>query len=126
MMEYKGYVAVIGYDESTDLLYGNVINAAPYPIANFMASDVEGLKREFRISVEEYLKACEEDGDEPAKPFPEKLELALYEELYRRIATAAAKEELDVDEWVVETIELRLTGNRYPPPTSVQKVSPNF
>ena len=125
MMEYKGYVAVIGYDDSTDLLYGNVINAAPYPIANFMASDVEGLKREFRISVEEYLKVCEEYGDEPAKPFPEKLELPLYEELYRRIALAAAKEELDVDEWVVETIELRLTGNRYPPPTSVQKVSPN-
>ena len=84
MMEYKGYIAVIGYDDLTDLLYGNVINAAPYAIVNFMASDVEGLKREFKISIDDYLSWCEEDGDEPAKPFPEKLELPLYEELYRR------------------------------------------
>ena len=124
MMEYKGYVAVIGYDNSTDLLYGNVINAAPYAIVNFMASDVEGLKREFKISIDDYLSWCEEDDVEPAKPFPGKLELPLYEDLYRRIALAAAKEELEVDEWVVETIELRLTGNRYPPSTNVEKVSP--
>ncbi len=125
MMEYKGYVAVIGYDDLTDLLYGHVINAAPYAVVDFMASDVEGLKREFRISIEEYLSWCEEDGVEPAKPFPGKLELPLYGDLYRRIATAAAKEELDVDEWVVETIELRLTGKRYPPPANIEKVTPN-
>lgn len=125
MMEYKGYIAVIGYDDSVDLLHGYVVNAAPYPIANFMASDVEGLKREFRISIEEYLSACEEDGDEPAKPFPEKLELPLYDDLYRRIALAASKEELEVDEWVMEAIEMRLTGRRYPPPTNVEKVVQN-
>ena len=124
-MEYKGYVAVIGYDDSTDLLYGQVINAAPYAVVDFMASDVEGLKREFHISIEQYLSWCEEDGVEPAKPFPGKLELPLYEELYQRIALAAAKEELEVDEWVTETIELRLTGKRYPPPTSVEQVAPS-
>ena len=43
MMEYKGYIAVIGYDDSTDLLYGHVVNAAPYAVANFMASDVRVL-----------------------------------------------------------------------------------
>lgn len=124
-MEYKGYRAVISYDDSTDLLYGHVINAAPYATLNFMASDVEGLKREFRISIEDYLSWCEEDGDEPAKPFPGKLELPLYEELYRRIGLAAAKEELEIDEWVMETIEMRLSGRRYPPPANVEKVAPN-
>ncbi len=125
MMEYKGYIAVIGYADSHDLLYGNVINAAPYPIVNFMASDVEGLKREFRISVEDYLSWCEEDGDEPAKPFPGKLELPLYQELYRRIALAAAADGLDMDDWVVEAIEQKLTGNRFPPPTSVSQAAPS-
>ena len=124
-MEYKGYIAVIGYDDSLDLLYGNVINAAPYPIVNFMASDVEGLKREFRISIEDYLSWCEEDGNEPAKPFPGKLELPLYQELYRRIALAAAAEGLDMDEWVMEAIEQKLTGNRFPPPSSVKQEAPS-
>ena len=124
MMEYKGYIAVIGFDDSIDLLYGHVINAASYPIVNFMASDVEGLKREFQISIEVYLAACEEDGIEPAKPFPGKLELPLYRELYQRIATASAAEGLEMDEWVVEAIEQKLTGNRFPPPSSVHRVAP--
>ena len=123
MMEYKGYVAVIGYDDSTDLLYGNVINAAPYPIANVMASDVAGLKHEFQISIETYLEACEEDGVKPAEPSASKLELPLYEELYKRIAQAALEERLDIDEWVTEAIEQKLTGNRFPPPASVSQTA---
>ncbi len=124
MMEYKGYIAVIGYDDSLDLLNGNVVNAAPYAVVNFMASDVEGLKREFRISIEDYLSWCEEDGMEPANPFSGKLELPLYQELYQRIALAAAAEGLEMDEWVVEAIEQKLTGNRFPPPSSVHRVAP--
>lgn len=124
MMEYKGYIAVIGYDDSTDLLHGHVINAASYPIVNFMASDVEGLKREFKISIDDYLSWCEEDGVEPTEPFPGKLELALYHELYQRIGMAAAKEGLEIDEWVVDAIEEKLTGKRFPPPSSIEQKVP--
>ena len=126
MMEYKGYIAVIGYDDSLDLIYGNVINAAPYAVVNFMAADLEGLKREFKFSIEEYLTACDEDGIKPAEPFPGKLELPLYEELYRRIALASAEEGLDMDEWVIEAIEQKLTGNRFPPPSNVQQAVPGY
>ena len=73
MMEYKGYVAEIEYDDSVDLLHGRVVNAGPYPIVTFEASDVEGLKREFRISIEEYLTICAESDIEPQQPFPWKL-----------------------------------------------------
>ena len=124
-MEYKGYIATIGYDDSTDLLYGHVINAASYPIVNFMASDVEGLKREFQLSMEMYLAGCDEDGIEAAEPFPGKFELPLYRELYRRIALASAKEGLDMDEWVIEAIEQKLTGNRRPPPSNVEETVPS-
>ncbi len=124
MMEYKGYIATIGYDDSVDLLHGHVINAAPYPIVNFMASDVEGLKREFRISIEEYLAGCQEDGIEPEKPFPGKLEIPLYRDLHQRIVLAAAEEGLEIDEWIVEAIEHKLTGKRFPP-SGVEQVAPN-
>ncbi len=124
MMEYKGYIATIGYDDSVDLLHGHVINAAPYPIVNFMASDVEGLKREFRISIEEYLAGCQEDGIEPEKPFPGKLEIPLYRALHQRIVLAAAEEDLEIDEWIVEAIEHKLTGKRFPP-SGFEQVVPN-
>ncbi len=124
MMEYKGYIATIGYDDSTDLLYGHVVNAAPFAIVNFMASDVEGLKREFRTSIEVYLAGCERDGTDAAKPFPGTFELPLYREIYQRVAMAAASEGLDMDEWVSEAIEGKLTGNRFPPPSSVGRTTP--
>ena len=47
-----------------------MINSGPYPITNAEAADVEGIKREFRISIDVYLEACAEDGVEPVAPTP--------------------------------------------------------
>lgn len=67
-MEYKGYIAEVEFDSSVGLLHGSVINSGPYPIANCQAADIETLWAEFRISVDEYLASCEEDGVEARKP----------------------------------------------------------
>lgn len=104
-MKYKGYIANIEYDESVDMFHGAVINAAPYPIATFMASDVEGLKREFRISIDDYLEWCREDGCEPLPPRTRKLSLVMDAELHRRVAHAAARYEMSIDGWVRDVIE---------------------
>ena len=42
MIEYKGYLATVEYDDSVGLLHGEVVNAAPYPIVTFEASSVAG------------------------------------------------------------------------------------
>ncbi len=65
MMEYQGYVAEIELDDSVGRLHGRVVNGGSYPIATFEATDVEGLRREFHQSIDEYLASCEEDGVEP-------------------------------------------------------------
>ena len=77
------------------------------------------------MSIEIYLAGCDEDGIEVAEPFPGKFELPLYRELYRRIALASAKEGLEMDEWVIEAIEQKLTGNRRPPPYNVEETVPS-
>ena len=105
MMEYKGYIATIEYDDSVDLLHGEVVNAAPYPIATFEAADVEGLKREFRISVDEYLGMCEEDGIEPRRPTSGNLNLRLDSDLHRRVAISAARKRKSIDDWVKDVLE---------------------
>ena len=43
MMEYKGYVADIEFDDSVGRLHGRVVNSGAYPIATFEATDVVGL-----------------------------------------------------------------------------------
>lgn len=61
MIEYKGYVAMIEFDDSVGRIHGRVINSGSYSIASFEAIDTEEIQKEFRGSIDEYIASCEED-----------------------------------------------------------------
>lgn len=69
MIEYKGYIAEVEFDDSVGRFHGRVINSGSYSIVSFEATDAEGIREEFRRSIDEYIASCEEDGLEPLKPF---------------------------------------------------------
>ena len=116
MMEYKGYVAAVEFDDSADILHGRVVNSGPYPNATFEATETKVLRREFGRSVDESLAWCEEDGIEPRKPISGKLNVRLGSELHCAVASAAAAEGLSINSWIVET--LRGVAGAQPSPTS--------
>ena len=68
MLEYKGYIGEVVYDGEAEVLHARVINSGAYPIASAEASDVKGIKREFRISIDVYLDGCAELGTDPIAP----------------------------------------------------------
>lgn len=68
MLEYKGYLGEVVYDDEAGVLHARVVNSGPYPVANAEATDVEGIRREFRLSIDIYLESCEELGIEPVQP----------------------------------------------------------
>ena len=105
MMEYKGYIAKVEYDDSVGLLHGSVINSGNYPIATCEASEVETLRKEFRISIDEYLAWCAEDGVEPKRPFSGKLNLRLGPDLHARVAALAAQSGMSINNWIKEALE---------------------
>lgn len=70
MLEHKGYVGEVVYDDEAELLHARVVNSGDYSIADAWATDVEGIKREFRVSVDTYLDVCAERGVEPREPQP--------------------------------------------------------
>ena len=88
-MEYKGYIASVEFDDSADVLHGRISNSGSYPIATFEATDERALRREFERSVDEYLGWCEEDGVEPMRPFPGKLNVCMGSELQAARSPAA-------------------------------------
>ena len=65
MIEYKGYIGAVEFDDSVGCLHGRVTNSGDYSIVTFEATDMEGIQREFRRSIDEYLACCEEYGIEP-------------------------------------------------------------
>ena len=101
MMEYKGYIATVEFDQSTEVLHGRVINSGPYPIATFEATDARDLRPEFERSIDEYLSWCDEDDVQPRTPFSGKLNVRLGSELHAAVAAAAITEGLSINSWIV-------------------------
>ncbi len=109
MMEYKGYIAMVEFDDSVGLLHGRVMNSGDYPIATFEATDVEGLRKEFHISVDEYLNACQEAGIEPQKPFSGKFNLRLGASLHQRVTAAATEDGMSLNAWIKQMLEEKVS-----------------
>ena len=104
MMEYKGYVAAVEFDDSIDVLHGRIVNSGPYPIATFEATDARQLRKEFEQSVDEYLMWCEEDGVEPKRPFSGRLNVRLGSELHSLVAAAAGANQMSINSWIVRAL----------------------
>ena len=115
MTEYRGFVAVVEFDDSMDVLHGRAVDGRPYPVATFEATDTRVLRREFERSVDESLEWCEEDGVEPRRPMCGAVELRLGAGLHAAVEMAAGTEGMSVDAWIVrvlrEAVERALDGS---------------
>jgi len=65
-MMYKGYTAHVERDPEDGVLHGWIDGIED--VITFEAENPEDLEREFRISVDDYLEWCAEDGVEPNRP----------------------------------------------------------
>ena len=115
MMDYKGYVATVEFDDSVDRLHGRVVNSGPYPIATFEATDVATLRREFERSIDEYVMSCAEDGVEPRKQYSGTLNLRLGPDLHQRAARAASAFGVSLNAWIKQAVEEKVQKTRSAP-----------
>ena len=104
-MEYKGYAAEVELDETVRRLHGRAVNSGPDPIATLEASDVEGIRREFHRSIDDYLESCQEDGVESRKPYSGKPNVRLGPDLHRRAARSAAESGPSLNDWIIQVLE---------------------
>ena len=65
VMQYKGYRAAVTFDDSADVFHGEV--AGDRDVIAFEGASVEELRREFAVSIDDYLAVCAERGREPDK-----------------------------------------------------------
>ena len=102
-MEYKGYIGAVEFDEAAEIFHGEVINLKD--VITFQSDSVEGLKREFHESVDDYLEFCQQRAEEPEKPFSGKLTLRLNPELHRRLYVRSRKEKKSLNNWITEALD---------------------
>ena len=66
-MNYKGYEAMIEFDDEDRLFVGRVINTRDVIV--FDGLSVDELEESFHAVIDEYLEDCESLGKAPDNPF---------------------------------------------------------
>jgi len=102
-MNYKGYEAVVEYDEEAALLHGEVLHLND--VITFQADCTADLEQAFRDSVDDYLAFCAENDRGPEKPYSGKIALRLPTELHREVTSAARKQRESVNNYIIEALE---------------------
>jgi predicted HicB family RNase H-like nuclease len=106
-MSYKGYQAVVSYDEEAELFHGDVVDLRD--VITFQGKSVGELKTALAESVEDYLAFCKERGEEPEKPFSGQFVVRVDPPLHRAVATAAKRAGVSLNKWVATTLERATT-----------------
>ena len=108
MMNYKGYIGKVEYDDENHVFTGSVINVRS--VITFQGSTVDEIEKEFRASVNDYLEWCAEDGVEPDKPYSGKFNVRFSPELHRQAAVGAKELGISLNSFVEKSVmdELRV------------------
>jgi predicted HicB family RNase H-like nuclease len=106
-MTYKGYDALVTYDEEAELFHGEVMNTRD--VITFEGSSVGELKQALLESIEDYLSFCKERGEEAEKPFSGQFVVRVEPPLHRAAVSAAKREGLSLNRWVAAVLERAAT-----------------
>ncbi len=91
MMEYKGYVGKVEFDDEAKVLCGEVMGIRD--VVTFEGESVADIEQAFRDSVDDYLDFCRQHGEDPDKPCSGKFVVRVSPELHRRLSMQASAEQ---------------------------------
>ena len=103
MMEYKGYLGKVEFDDEAGIFHGEVINTRD--VVTFQGQSVTELTKAFRESVDDYLEFCEQRGEAPEKPFSGQFVTRIPPELHRQVNAAAVTSGKSLNAWVAEQLQ---------------------
>ena len=103
MMEYKGYLAQVEFDDEANLFHGEVVNLQK-DVITFQGQSVAELRDALTDSVEDYLEFCVTRGEAPELPFSGRLTLHLPPVQYRQVIAIAKRAGKTVESWAIEVL----------------------
>ena len=103
MMEYKGYIGKVDFDDEAGIFHGDVVNIRD--VVTFRGQSVADLKKAFHESVDDYLAFCSERGEAPDRPFSGQFVTRISPELHRQVNLAAAVSGKSLNAWVAEQLQ---------------------
>lgn len=97
MMEYKGYVGHVIFDDAADIFHREVVDTRD--LITFQGKTREEQRQAFHESIDRYLEWCQERNKTPDKPFPGKLVGRIPTALQHSIFLFAKQEGKSLNRW---------------------------
>ena len=107
-MRYKGFEAIIEFDEDSANFHGEVINLRD--VITFEGRTVDELKAELAASVDDYLAFCASRGEDPEKPFTGQFVVRTDPDLHKGVSTAAKRQGISLNKFVTAALEKAVGG----------------
>jgi len=107
--EYKGYIGSIETSLEDLVLHGKIQFIRD--VITYAADNLADLKKEFQISVDEYLADCAELGKQPDKPFSGSFNIRIGAARHESLAKNAAKKGVKLNELICQYVDQGLSTN---------------
>lgn len=107
MMEYKGYIGNVIYDDEAKIFHGDIVNTRD--VITFQGRSVDELEQAFKDSIDDYISWCREEGVKPEKPYSGKFNLRIPPELHRQVALSAHKMKMSLNKYVEKALRDELS-----------------
>ncbi|CAM4491305.1 MULTISPECIES: type II toxin-antitoxin system HicB family antitoxin [Legionella] len=102
MLQYKGYIGHVVFDDLNELFFGEIINTQA--VITFQATMAHHLKKAFMEAIDHYLKSCEKQFKEPEVPLLGQLTLTISPELHRDVFMAAKNSGVSLNVWICSAL----------------------
>ena len=106
-IEYKGYSGSVLYSAEDRVLHGRIVGIRDAVV--YEGTNVSSLERNFKASVDEYLKFCKVEGKTPDTPFKGSFNVRLGRDLHKRAALYAEEHDQKLNAVVHDALEKYLT-----------------
>lgn len=103
MLEYKGYIGHVVYDDDAEIFHGDIINMSKDGMT-FQGKTVDEIKQAFKDSVDDYLQWAAEEGFTPEKPFSGKFMVRTTPQIHQAAVIAAKTAGLSLNAWIDKAI----------------------
>lgn len=101
-MKYKEFYASIHYEDETSTFWGKIEGIED--LISFEASSVEGLKREFKEVVEEYIEDCKRLNKNPHKQYKGSFNIRIEPELHQKAVQFSKVFNMSLNQFVEKSI----------------------
>lgn len=106
ILRYKGFLGSIEVNPEEKFLYGKLLHIDD--LVTYEGETVAEIEAEFKNSVVDYIKTCNELGKEPQKPFKGSLNVRIGHELHKEAAAHAASCNKSLNEYIKLAIKNQL------------------